>query len=332
MTRSMSGSIGSNKKSTVVRSAHQLRLARATIGAAFAISEDLGAATLLRLFTAPRRFARPAREAPIIERGKRFAVTVVRRAPRWRDVEAIDVTCWRWGHGPTVLLVHGWEGRGSQLGELVEPLCAAGFSVVTFDAPGHGDSRGNRLLLPDFADAVEAVARAIGPVHATIAHSFGGAATLLARSRSGVDVGRLALIAPNLDLPGSLRSFATLLEATAAQAAAFRRELASQSSMTEPELELDRLLGPSDAPLLVVHDQDDAEIDVAISVATVARWPGAQLLRTTGLGHRRILRDPDVIDALVGFVAAGAATAPSELTCALGATWTDQLGDATWIL
>jgi len=31
-----------------------------------------------------------------------------------------------WGKGPTVMLVHGWSGRGAQLGELVEPLVAAG--------------------------------------------------------------------------------------------------------------------------------------------------------------------------------------------------------------
>jgi pimeloyl-ACP methyl ester carboxylesterase len=327
-----SGSSGTSQKSTVVRSEQQLRLARAGVAAAFALSDDLGAAALVRLFTTPRRFARPPREAPIIERGKRFVVSVARQAPRWRAHDPLALACWRWGQGPTVLLVHGWEGRGSQMGALVEPLVAAGFSVVTFDGPGHGDSAGNRLLLPDFADAVAAVARAVGPVHATIAHSFGGAATLLARSRAGADVGRLALIAPNLDLPASLRSFGKLLGLSAHEAAAFQRELSAQAGMDDAELELPALLGAADAPLLLAHDQDDAEIDVGISEAVVGRWPCARLLRTTGLGHRRILRDPDVLDALVGFVAAGAATAPSELTSALGPSWGEQLGDASWSL
>jgi hypothetical protein len=36
----------------------------------------------------------------------------------------------------------------------------------------------------------------------------------------------------------------------------------------------------------------------------VHAWPGAGLRITDGLGHRRILRDPDVIAAAVAFLAA----------------------------
>lgn len=313
-------SSGSSKKSTVVRSDTQLAMARFGVGAAFAVNEALGAAALLRLFTAPRTFARPPREAPIIERGERFVVAAPRHAPRWAGAPT-DVVAWRWGHGPTVLLVHGWEGRGSQLGAFVAPLCAMGLSVVAFDAPGHGDSPGNRLLLPDFADVIAAVAHAVGPIHATVAHSFGGAATLLARQRGAVDLGRLVLIAPNVLLPASLASFAQLLELDADARAAFTRELAAQSGMSPEQLELPRLIGHADAPLLVVHDVDDREITPAGSEALVAAWPGATLRRTVGLGHRRILRDADVTAEVAHFVAAGAAPHPDELGRALGADW-----------
>jgi len=32
-------------------------------------------------------------------------------------------------------------------------------------------------------------------------------------------------------------------------------------------------------------------------------WPGSVLLKTEGLGHRRILKDPKVISAVVNFIA-----------------------------
>src|SRR5690349_8837393 len=41
----------------------------------------------------------------------------------------------RWGSGPVVYLVHGWGGNETQLARFVPPLLAAGFSVVTHDAP-----------------------------------------------------------------------------------------------------------------------------------------------------------------------------------------------------
>ena len=33
-------------------------------------------------------------------------------------------------------------------------------------------------------------------------------------------------------------------------------------------------------------------------------WPGSQALFTRGLGHRDVLADPSVIDAIAGYVAA----------------------------
>ena len=57
-------------------------------------------------------------------------------------------------------------------------------------------------------------------------------------------------------------------------------------------------------PLLVVHDRGDAEIPWQHGTALARAWPGAELLMTEGLGHRRVLRDPDVVAASVAFVAA----------------------------
>ena len=49
-----------------------------------------------------------------------------------------------WGKGPTVLLAHGWESRGTHWGAFVPPLVEAGFRAVAVDAPAHGDSPGRR--------------------------------------------------------------------------------------------------------------------------------------------------------------------------------------------
>jgi hypothetical protein len=40
--------------------------------------------------------------------------------------------------------------------------------------------------------------------------------------------------------------------------------------------------------------------------ALARAWHGAQFLRTHGLGHRRVLRDPDVITQAVRFITASA--------------------------
>ncbi len=58
-------------------------------------------------------------------------------------------------------------------------------------------------------------------------------------------------------------------------------------------------------PLLVVHDRQDRRTSYADSVALAQSWPGARLLSTDGLGHRRLLDDAEVAAAVVEFVASG---------------------------
>jgi hypothetical protein len=41
----------------------------------------------------------------------------------------------------------------------------------------------------------------------------------------------------------------------------------------------------------------------------VRAWPGAELLSVAGLGHRRLLRDPEVVRAVVAHVDERAAAA-----------------------
>lgn len=55
-------------------------------------------------------------------------------------------------------------------------------------------------------------------------------------------------------------------------------------------------------PLLLVHDRDDKEVDTPDTEDLAAAWPGSTVVRTTGLGHRRILRDPAVVARVLDFL------------------------------
>ena len=55
-------------------------------------------------------------------------------------------------------------------------------------------------------------------------------------------------------------------------------------------------------PTLIIHDRDDMSTSVTDGAAIAAAWRGARLHVTTGLGHHRLLRDPDVVTEVVDFV------------------------------
>jgi pimeloyl-ACP methyl ester carboxylesterase len=215
---------------------------------------------------------------------------------------ARQLSVYSWGEGPAVLLVHGWSSRASQMAVFAAPLVERGFRVVAFDQPSHGSSDGRRAALPDFARAVEVVATCVGSVHGVVAHSLGTAATTLALSR-GVDVQRLAYLAPPEDLPGYLARLSRFL--------GFRDAIPRMA-----QSRLERRFGvPFDAargaslgpkiqrPLLVVHDISDRQVPIDEGQTLVRGWGGpAQLVTTQGLGHTRLIRDDGVVKAVVDFI------------------------------
>lgn len=246
------------------------------------------------LFMTPRRHRRPEREIALLREAVPFTVPLGSGA---------SLQAWRWGtSGPVVLLVHGWEGRGSQLAPMVHPLLARGFSVVAFDAPGHGDSSGNRSSLPHFAWAVRSVADFVSDAFAIVAHSLGCAATTLAL-RDGLSVQRVVFFAPPLDPSDYVDRFGDILNFSPAVLEKMKRRIEERFVRKWTDYALDGIAPHMTAPLLVIHDRGDEETYWSEGAAVAAAWPSARLLTTEGLGHRRILREPHVVEAATAFLA-----------------------------
>lgn len=268
---------------TLIRGAMGV-LSRTAPGVASRVAEDL--------FMKPRRFAAPPREREMLAEATPFEVRLGAR---------LRIQAWRWGSGPAVMLVHGWEGRGAQLATFVRPLVAAGFSVIAFDAPGHGASAGSRSSLPHFAWSVRGVADAIGAPHAIVAHSLGCAAATLAL-RDGLSVERLVYMAPPLNPSDYVTRFGDILNISTPVLDRMKLRIEERFLRKWSDYSLAETAREMTTPLLVIHDREDEDTLWVDGVALVESWPGAQLLTTTGLGHRRILREASVIEAAARFI------------------------------
>jgi pimeloyl-ACP methyl ester carboxylesterase len=194
-----------------------------------------------------------------------------------------------------------------------------GACIVTFDGPGHGRSPGRRSSLVEMGAAVLDAVRALGPVHGVIAHSAGAAATTLAL-RDGAPIERLVYVAPPADLGEFLGPVATALGLPADAVLIARHRIEKRFGFRWETIAHVHLAQSMTAPLLVIHDDDDREIDVDNGVRLASSWRQSRLEVTSGLGHRRILRDQGVVSRAVGFLAAdgrshagmvGTALAPS---------------------
>jgi pimeloyl-ACP methyl ester carboxylesterase len=212
------------------------------------------------------------------------------------------LVAWRWGRAadPAVVLVHGWGGRGTQLRAFIDPLLERGFSVISYDAPGHGMTGGEESSLPHILQGLNALLDHVGPVEAIIGHSVGGAMTAKALAKRPA-IKRGVLIAPPASLIGHTRRIAAALRWPEALRAATQRRIEYRFGVGWNEFEAESARG--EQPLLVIHDARDREVALGEGQRHARHWPRARMLETSGLGHRRILEDRLVIEAAADFIA-----------------------------
>ena len=55
--------------------------------------------------------------------------------------------------------------------------------------------------------------------------------------------------------------------------------------------------------LLLVHDEEDKEVFFRHTEELITLYPSARLHRTKGLGHTRILKEDEVVETCLRFVA-----------------------------
>jgi len=296
----------------------QLQATRVAMRALERTAPRLGAALAERLFFTPPRTSLTPPIRDVLATGRPFRVCV----------EDGRVAAWAWGHGPAVALVHGWGGRGGRLATaFVAPLVASGFSVLTFDAPGHGASDGRLSSMPQVARALAAVADAAGSLFGVVAHSMGGSATALAMAQ-GLQIERAVFIAPAADPARFAEAFAKLLAVGPVAMTEMRRRSEARLRFRWSDLNVPRLATAAtlDTPLLVVHDRDDPTVPWEEGAAIATAWPGAELVTTTGLGHRDVVRDPGVVARALEFLRLSDGAPSSTPPCAVNdeGAWLDQ--------
>ncbi len=278
--------------------AFRMRAVRGLFRTLSAVSPGMAARAASRLWFTPPRPPLPQHLHDLLATGVRAELLVHGRR----------VVSWSWGSGPAVVFVHGWGGSAAQVQSFVAPLTAAGYRVITFDAPAHGASGASRFgkrqsTFFDFADALVEIGKAAGEVAGVIAHS-GGCTAVAWAIRRGWRVPAAVFVAP-MGSPLAYRAFfQQALGVTDDVMARFASATEERLQFKWEELEVPSVASVTTTPrLLVVHDRDDRETSWHEGAAVAESWPDARLLTTSGLGHRRVLRDGAVVENVVGFFA-----------------------------
>lgn len=213
---------------------------------------------------------------------------------------------WSVGSGRLVLLVHGWGGRGVQMAALAHAIAVDGFRCVFFDAGGHGESRQERVGFHTFVNDTFALAEKLEePVFACVGHSAGALGMMAARGLNGLAADRYICIAaplfPYIPLETIKKNTGVgddILEH-------LKPILAAQFQTDWADLESGSSYQPTKSErLLLAFDRDDERVRHADADKIAAGWPGAEVLKTKGYGHNRILQSAEVQQAIRAFLQA----------------------------
>ena len=192
------------------------------------------------------------------------------------------------------------------MGAIGLALARVGFRAVSAEAPGHGREEPRISSLWEFAGAISGFVDREGPLAGFVGHSFGNVGICYAHLRGSLrldgGVERLVFVSPPADLNDFFEVLFALLGLGPGVRAGFVRIMESGLELPWDTTRRCTQLAASEVPLLIVHDEGDMDTPISGAETVAAAWAGADLRRTRGLGHRRILRDATALDEIVSFL------------------------------
>jgi len=241
---------------------------------------------IVRLFFTPFNFKPRPGELEKKNTGKQFELIV----------NGNKVIAHSWGNGPLAVLSHGWSGRGMQLRKFIDPLLENGFQVISFDAPGHGESEGKESSLIEFKDTIVEISNLKGEIKLGIGHSLGGAAMIYA-VKEGLKISQLVTISTPTIPDDIIDVFLKRVNASHKMALAIDDYVIDRTGENFNYYSVD-YNAPfiKDIPILSFHDQNDTEAGIMHAHNLKDKHGNTELIETSGLGHNRILKDEDVVE------------------------------------
>ena len=246
-------------------------------------------------FFSPSQYEVKSIDREIIARGNNYRIPF--------DGGELAVTTWG-ERGPAVLLMHGWGGARAQMTGFVEPLLSAGYRVVAYDQPAHGESDGKLTNILEITPTMDLIRQKEGDFDAIIAHSFGTLVTSYALvKRNFPPPAKLVYCGAFNRLLDSLPRFQVLAKLPDEIIVALREMIFDNFGRGVLDVIVNEaMVSQINIPALMFHDTADTVTPVEDSRAIAKAWSNAQLIETSGLGHRGALQSKEIHEQVIKFL------------------------------
>jgi pimeloyl-ACP methyl ester carboxylesterase len=259
-----------------------------------AFSTKLATLYAAKLFTTPIRHKMPKRELSMDQNSTQHIMQVP-------DINK-EIVVYEYGASDKkVLLVHGWSGRGTQLVKIADELIKKGFMIISFDAPAHGKSKGSFTIMIEFIASILELEKKYGPFEYAIGHSLGGMSILNALKQN-FTVKKAVTIGSGDVIQDIIDDFVKNLKLKPEYGLRLKDYFETKFVGKMDDYSAYKAAQMVQIPVLVIHDQNDEDVSVNSAYHIDKHLAHSELLITEGLGHRKIVGDPAVIEAILKFI------------------------------
>ncbi|NCG04394.1 MAG: alpha/beta fold hydrolase [Bacteroidetes bacterium] len=258
------------------------------------ISPYLAMRAAAYIFSKPLKFKVPEKEQKALKHCVQKSV----------QIQHIDtkVATFTWENsGEKVLLTHGWSGRGMQLYYIAESLHKAGYHVVTYDAPAHGKSAGKLTNMLEMIETIAHLDKVEGGFDYFIGHSF-GAMAIFNYCKTRGNAKKIITIGAADNMRMIFDNFITSVGLSTKILRRMITYFEEKYKITIDDFSPFVAVQKMQTPTLLIHDNEDYDVSVACSDSIAKHHPNAKVIKTKGLGHRRILRDNKVMQQIKLFI------------------------------
>lgn len=258
------------------------------------ISPNLATLFAARLFTTPLKHKIPKREFHMNENSIQKTILI----PNINK----EIVVYHYGKSEKkVLLVHGWSGRGTQLVKIADELIELGYSTISFDAPAHGKSKGNSTIMTEFIASILVLEQQFGPFEFAIGHSLGGMSILNA-IKQNLHVKKAVIIGSGDIIQDIIDDFVKKLKLNSNIGVLLRNHFERKYDQKMNDYSASEAAKDVKIPVLIVHDTDDTDVNVKAAHHIKENLLNSEIMITTGLGHRKILGNKEVINKVIEFI------------------------------
>lgn len=247
-----------------------------------------------KLFTTPIKYKIPKREFHMDSESEQNTLLV----PSINK----EIVVYQYGNGDKkALLVHGWSGRGTQLVKIADELVKNGYTVVSFDAPAHGKSKGNSSIMIEFIASILEIEKQYGSFDIAIGHSLGGMSILNAIKQK-LQVKKAVIIGSGDIIQDIIDKFILNLKLKPNIAVRLKDYFETKYQEKMENYAASFAAKEVEIPVLVIHDENDEDVNVRAAHNIKANLIDSEIMITKGLGHRKILGNKDVITRIIEFI------------------------------